>query len=68
MKYLFILPLLFLTGCVNTYKINGNAIQVEGVGIDTTFYPVFAIRIGSYKYIVMRNNEEKESDTVILIK
>lgn len=55
-----------MTGCMQTKTINGNVIKVQGIGIDTTFYPVFAIRMGVYKYYLITNNNNSSKETIII--
>lgn len=55
----YFIILLLLSGCIRTERINGNAIEVNGVGIDMTFYPVVSIRAGVYKYIIVKNDDKE---------
>lgn len=67
MKYIFLyLILIFMSGCVQTKTIDGNVVKVQGIGIDTTFYPVFAIRIGAYKYYLITKKNNSYKETIII--
>ena len=59
-----ILILILLSGCIATK--DGDTLTVQGVGLDTTFYPVFSIRCGYYKYTIVKDNGDNNSKTIII--
>ena len=65
---LIISILLLMTGCMRTERINGSIVEVQGVGVDTTFYPVFSVRVGVYKYIIVQDDGKKSNNNVVIIK
>lgn len=60
--------LLLLTGCVRTEKHYSNMVEVQGVGFDATFYPIFSVRFGSYKYVIIKNDNKNIKNQVLIIK
>ena len=60
----FILILILLSGCI--YTKDGNILTVQGIGLDATFYPVFSIRGGYYKYTITQDNNQNDNKTIII--
>jgi hypothetical protein len=55
------------SGCYSIVK--DNTLIVQGVGLDVTFYPLFSIRGGYYKYTILVNNDtENINNKTIIIK
>ena len=69
MKILLLIILsLLMTGCMRKERINGSTVEVQGVGVDTTFYPVFSVRVGVYKYIIVQDDGKQSNNNVVIIK
>ena len=56
--FCFVLCVL-LSGCCMTIHENEYGRYVKGVGLDATFYPVFAIRFGVFEYQLFFNKEQE---------